>query len=107
MAREWKIIFKKISAIRKTGKKWDIAGGGRKLSPSDVFLESLGDRGTAFFCYRKAGSEKEKGEALKEIAKLNGSVIWRAETRGTVHHYHHFFPDDENLSFWSNFMKSI
>lgn len=105
MAGEWETIFREALAKPKTSKVWNIAKKKDNIQTSDVFLESLGDYGEAFLRHRKAKSENEKIKATKRILKLNESAIWKAETRGTVHHYKRFFPDDEIISFWSDLMK--
>jgi glycosyltransferase involved in cell wall biosynthesis len=105
MAGEWEAIFREALAKPKTSKAWNIAQKKNNIQTSDVFLESLGGYGEAFLRHRKAKSENEKTKAAKKILKLNESAIWKAETRGTVHHYKRFFPDDEVISFWSDLMK--
>lgn len=107
MAREWESVFKEALAIPKTSKKWNIVQKNNEISATDIFLESLGDYGEAFIYYRNAKSEDEKIKAMKRIIKLNESAIWKADTRGTVHHYNSFFPDDEYLSSWSRLMRDV
>jgi glycosyltransferase involved in cell wall biosynthesis len=92
MVREWEVIFKEISLIPKASKKWNINKKNSEISAKDVFLESLGAYGKIF-------------ADEKKIIKLGESHIWKANTRGTVHHYNYFFPNDETISLWSNLMS--
>lgn len=107
MVRKWEAIFKEVLAIPKTHKKWNIAKKNNEISAKDIFLESLGDYGEDFVYYCNAKSEDEKIKAMKRIIKFNESAIWKADTRGTVHHYNSFFPDDEYLSFWNRLMRDV
>ena len=106
MNRQWKTIFKKILTLPKTQKSWMISNK-NKLSAADVFLESLGDYGKIFTSFSQAQSKNERTETIKKISKLKQSNIWKANTRGTAHHYHSFFPNDQHLYQWSQLMKKV
>lgn len=105
MAQAWENIFKEIMAVSKNIKKWKIAKKGHAVSAMDVFIESLGDYGKDFIFYCNATSGDKKKTASKKIRKLAESINWRVKTRGTVHHYNSFFPDDRCLSACSELMK--
>lgn len=105
MVRDWEIIFKEVLAIPKTRKIWNMVKQNNEIKATDVFLESVGDYGGDFIHYLNAKSEKENRECTKKIKKLAKSAIWQAKTRGTVHHYYSFFPNDRYLSIWSQLMK--
>jgi len=105
MVKDWTKIFKEVLKIPKTRKKWKINKKNNDISAMDVFLESLGDYGEDFIHYRNAKSKDEKIKAMGKIIKLNESAIWKANTRGTVHHYNYFFPEDRHLSFLSRLMR--
>lgn len=106
MAQKWDAIFKEILVIPKNHKRWNIVKKNNRITASDIFLESLGSYGKVFIDYLDAKSEDKKIKAIKGIAKLRESAIWDAETRGTIHHYNHFFSGDKYLTFWSKLMKS-
>lgn len=106
MAREWEIIFKEALVIPKTRKIWNMVKKNKEVRAGDIFLESLGDYGKDFIFYCKAKSDKKKRKSIEKIKKLAKSANWQAKTRGTVHHYHSFFPNDRCLSIWSQLMKN-
>jgi glycosyltransferase involved in cell wall biosynthesis len=105
IVRDWNEIFKEILTIPKTSKKWEIAGKNNKISTTDIFLEALGDHGKCFVRYLNSRSKNEKEKAIRGIIKLNEIPIWRADSKGTVHHYNSFFPSDRYIAFWSKLMK--
>jgi glycosyltransferase involved in cell wall biosynthesis len=106
MIDDWKTIFWEVLKVPKMDKKWNISKKSDAILAKDVFLESLGDYGKDFVRYCDAKSDVEKKEAVKRILKLNKSPLWQADTRGTVHHYNYFFPDDLQLSDLSKIMKN-
>lgn len=104
MASDWKLIFKEMLKMPKTSKKWDLQQN-RKILPRDVFLESIGSHGKTFLDYCNAKTTLERSKPLKEIALLGQLSQWSAETKGTVHNYNDFLPNDKYLSFWSKAMR--
>ena len=102
---EWEKVFEEILALPKTARKWEIDKPDADISAKDVFLESLGEYGQEFKSYCKAVSADEKKTHTKKIKELAESPIWQAQTRGTAHHYHEFFPDDDHLAVWSRLMR--
>lgn len=105
MVQEWEAIFKEALVIPKTRKIWNILNKNNKISAKDIFLESLGNYGEDFVFYCNAKSSEEKKIAIQKIKKLAQSTNWQAKTRGTVHHYHYFFPKDDCLLRWSQLMR--
>ena len=105
MAYEWEKVFEEVLEFPKTIKKWKTSKTGLDISPTDVFLESLGDYGKDFVLYCHAESDEEKGKAIEKIQKLAESANWQSETKSTVHHYNSFFPNDPYLSAWSQLMR--
>lgn len=103
--REWTEVFERIMAFPKAVKRWNINLPKTEITANDVFLESLGQYGAPFKQYSSASNEDERNDAVKNISKLNDSPLWQSETRGTVHHYKTFFPNDTYLSTWSRLMK--
>lgn len=103
---DWENIFNEVLLnFPKTIKKWNISKEAPDLTPSDIFLEALGDYGESFIFYCNAENDEEKKIAIEKIKKLGESANWQAKTRSTVHHYNYFFPDDRYLSIWSQLMK--
>lgn len=105
MMREWEAIFKEVLTINKTSRRWPLKNSGGELSAKDVFLESLGDYGRNFISYGRARSANEKNKAEKRIAKLKTSLLWQSRTKGTVHQYRSFFPDDKTLACWGDLIN--
>jgi len=106
MIQDWGKVFEETLALPKTPKIWETSSKSEQVSAASVFLESLGDYGQSFSGYYRAKSAEDRNKAEKKIIQLAAnSVIWKAETRGTAHHYHSFFPRDEYLAFWSKITR--
>ncbi|KKM25627.1 hypothetical protein LCGC14_1593080 [marine sediment metagenome] len=118
---EWEKVFKKVLEYRKVSRKWDI--NKKEITYKDVFLESLGkyakpfiveeeNRETIKDVIKKMESETDKAVQIliesgtREIKELAKIPSWQTDTKGSVHNYHSYFPDDPNLSKWSKLMKS-
>lgn len=100
MVQEWEEIFKEILSIPKAHKKWPINKKNKDICAAEVFLESIGEYSNNFILYNKARNEKDKNKSLIKIIKLTKTANWQAMTRGTINHYHMFFPNDQCLSKW-------
>jgi len=105
MANEWNKLFDEVLDFPKTVREWKNSKKGEDISPKDVFLESLGHHGEDFVSYCNVESDEEKKSAIEKIKKLAESANWQAETRGTVHHYNSFFPNEPYISVWSQLMR--
>jgi glycosyltransferase involved in cell wall biosynthesis len=105
LAKEWKTLFEEALVMPKTKKKWLIRKNRRKITATDVFLESLGNYGNQFSDYCSAKSENKKNQALEAIVSLGKSATWQSETKGSVHQYKKIFSNDPYLSTWSKVMK--
>jgi aldehyde:ferredoxin oxidoreductase len=106
MASRWEQVFDEILSLPKTARNWRGSYRGQSVSAHRIFLESLGDYGKEFICSLQAGNEKDQEAAREGIKKLcASSYLWRSNTRGTPHHYHNFFPEDNFLKLWSGFLK--
>jgi hypothetical protein len=101
----WEDVFNELLLMPKTSKKWAINKNKSEITVKDVFLESLGSYGREFIAFCNAVTDDEKMERLQQIKKLADSPIWQAKTRGTVHHYHTFFPEDSYLAAWAKVMN--
>ena len=106
MMKEWEDLFREVAMLPKKEKTWQGACAGRDVSPAGVFLESLGPYGSEFRSSLEAKTPADRMNADRRIGDLSAaSCNWRSGTRGTVHHYHFFFPDDPYLGAWSELMK--
>ena len=105
LKQEWDKVFEEMLIFPKTAKKWEIDKSGTDISAKDVFLESLGEYGQEFIMYCNAVSDRDKEMSIITIKELAKSPVWQAQTRGTPHHYHEFFQNDEHLAAWSSLMK--
>lgn len=102
MVGAWESVFREVLDIPKTSKSWLGVFRGKRTTAAQVFCESLGDRASSFRKNLEAVGGKEKKQSLDAIRKIyETSGLWRAKTRGTPSHYHHFFPEDRLLKLWS------
>ena len=104
MSQSWRELFLETLSLPKSSKTWKVDFS-REILPKDVFLESLGKEGGVFKIYCEAAGEAEKTESIEKIKLMGKRSNWKSETKGTVHHYASFFPDDEYLSAWSLLMR--
>ena len=102
---DWEKIFNEMVDIPKTIKNWTINKKLEEISAMDIFLESIGDYRGIFDSYINAINETEKMNAIEEIKKIANSTSWQSTTKGTLHHYHSFFPNDPYIAEWSKIMK--
>jgi glycosyltransferase involved in cell wall biosynthesis len=108
MISRWESVFNEALSFPKTKRKWTGQYNGRTVSPHNIFLESLGKYGKEFRYSLNAHNEKDKNVAEDDIRKLyESSYLWRCNTRGTPHHYHHFFPEDDFLRRWSGLCADL
>jgi glycosyltransferase involved in cell wall biosynthesis len=106
MVNSWEDVFNEALSLPETERRWTGMHRGKDVSPFNIFLESLGDYGKEFVYSLKAHDEKNKKAARDDIKKLyESSHLWRSSTRGTAHHYHYFFPEDEALKCWSDLTR--
>lgn len=87
--KKWEKVLNIALKEPKTVKKWNIDK--KEITHADVFLESLGHYG------------KDFDSRVKELAQIPS---WQTETKGSVHNYNAYFPDDPHLKKWSKIMKS-
>jgi len=101
MVNKWANIFEEILKFPKITRKWKSKYNGKSTTPAYLFLESLGKYNKPFLDYCNAQDDNDKIETISKIKKMSNSSIWQARTKGTVHHYNHFFPGDKYLMEWS------
>jgi glycosyltransferase involved in cell wall biosynthesis len=89
MIEQWQHVFEDLMKKPKSERKWSGRVSGEGVSPSEVFIESLGDHVDDF------------------RANLKGtpSFNWKSKTRGTAHQYSSFSPQDKILREWSDSME--
>lgn len=104
MVNKWTNVFNEILTFPKITRKWKGKYNGKSESPANLFLESLGNYDKPFLAFCYAYKVNDKIKTRNEIVKMGKSPIWQARTRGTVHHYNHFFPGDFYLEEWSKLM---
>lgn len=105
MVKLWENVFREVMSFPKTERHWTGRYHGKRVSPAQVFVESLGEHGKEFMCDLNAHDEAGKTAASDGIRELYRSThLWKSRTRGTPHHYHSFFPEDPCLNRWSQLM---
>lgn len=105
MVNQWEKVFSETLGFPKSKRHWAGRYQGKDVSPSHIFLESLGEYGKEFLYSLNAQTRKDKKIAEEGIRRLyESSHLWRSNTRGTPHHYHYFFPEDDFLKLWSDLM---
>jgi glycosyltransferase involved in cell wall biosynthesis len=103
MIAEWEQVYEEILELPKRERKWTGRFNGDSVSPAEIFIESLGECGREFSLSLNSDHTADRtvlNESIRSLAKL--SYNWRSDTRGTAHHYHSFFPEDEYLRLWSD-----
>jgi len=96
----WERVLQIVLKEPKTPKKWRIKNR-EEITHADVFIESLGHYGNSFKDHKKWNC----GQCVTKIEELAKNPSWQTETKGSVHNYHSYFPDDPYLKKWSEMMK--
>jgi len=86
MVGEWELVFNECLTLEKRKRKWTGRYHGDAVKPVDVFFESIGEYQNTFLDYWD-------------------SPLWKSKTKGTVHHYCSFYPDDKMLQYFKNKME--
>ncbi len=94
MRRDWVKVYREVLTLPKTTKNWSVSKKNRVISAKDVFLESLGH-----------GEKIFTEGSTKKIRELGRMPVWQSTTKGTVHNYFSYFPNDKHLGRWSRLMK--
>lgn len=103
MIAAWEQVFDEMLKLPKKERRWTGRRRGKDVSAAEVFLESLGEHGRGFGLSMKAeraGERAATDAGIRDLARRSHN--WRSDTRGTAHHYHFFFPEDEHLKLWSD-----
>lgn len=104
LSQSWADRFEILLETPKTKKSWSVDNN--RIESAQVFLESLGELKTPFHEAYYAQDKKTKLYAESEIKKLKLQSNWSSKTKGTVRHYQHFFPKDNNLTAWAKMLES-
>ena len=107
---EWEKVFNEVLKYSKVSRKWEVSRGRwdinkKEITYADVFLESLGHYGGAFRYNYNAKTFADLIFSQKRIEELAHIPSWQTETKGSVHNYYSYFPDDKHLKNWSKIMK--
>jgi glycosyltransferase involved in cell wall biosynthesis len=73
---------------------------GRKLEPSEIFINSLGYESGLFELHKNATTLSERRVWSTQISSLYSSPKWTSPTKSSPAHFAHFFPDDYWLKTW-------
>jgi glycosyltransferase involved in cell wall biosynthesis len=94
LRQSWQKLFVDLLAEPKREHRWNT---GRRLSPYEVFLESLGKHAKLF-----TASEPTRSDNLCRLAL---EPTWTSESKGTPFQYAAFFPEDSRLAEICRLMK--
>ena len=97
MVQKWNNIFNELMNLPKTVKVWKTNKESGKISPIDVFFESLGNYGKDFVAYCNTSNQKEKEIFKNRIKNISKTGNWKSKTKSSVYHYLSFFPEDRCL----------
>jgi len=99
MVAEWDQVIEALLLHSKKSRKWELDKEVSGLSQIDVYLEAMGNRKEAqyFKDYNMATSDTEKNKCIRKIKKECSTGNWQSSTKGTLHHYQLFFPEDKSL----------
>ncbi len=104
--QDWGKVFETLLKSGKAVKKWPHHLSFSKITARDIFLESLGGYADLFWSYSRTRTADGKARWLEKIALLGNLPSFQAATKGSVHHYRYFFPDDPVLALWSDAMAN-
>lgn len=92
-------IYKTMMNQPKRKRYWKGTGvSSRKLSPSEMFMESLGHQGKAFRVSLSSSEPDELQQAEKEIAESSPLLVGG---EGGINQYRNYYPADPYLRLWS------
>jgi len=93
MANLWRDKFNTIYQREKTCKSSLASRFGRKLTPSEIMVESLGIYGEIFRRHLESKDPLELKIIENQIRVFGSRPEWRGPTKSTVQHYNQFFKD--------------
>ncbi|MFP3043683.1 glycosyltransferase family 4 protein [Treponema primitia] len=102
--QNWNSKFEQALTMNKRYRSWDSEN--KLLSPSMLYIESLGEYAHPLKQYLYAVSKDDREEAVKGIKKLfNTNSMFYSNNKGSVLLYLQFFPEDTILQEWANILK--
>lgn len=104
LINDWKNVFNELLELPKTKKQWLINKPKNKIMPKDILFEALENHSQPFEQYFTKSTQNEGLKQIKELAKMQ---IWQGNSKGTVHQYYTFFPEDEDLKILSEIMCDL
>ena len=102
LVRQWSSLYAEVARLPRRPRSWGQEEPGRVRGGAELYLASLGEHGADCRASRYGSPGPERVQAEKRIAGMGG--LFRARTRGTVFHYHAFFPEDPFLNLWCGLM---
>jgi len=102
---KWNVLFDKVICLDKKERIWDVDLT-PKISPSMLYVESMGEYAKPFKNYINAQNSSEKTRAAKEIKELfDTNSMFYSKNKGSVLQYLSFFPEDKYLQEWSEILN--
>ena len=105
-AHLWDRVFEKVIVMQKTKKRWGIESN--LINGHYLFVESLGEYGVDFnkYIYCKLMNDKVNlNDAILGIKKLfQSNPMFYSKSKGSVHQYLQFFPNDSYLKEWAKIL---
>jgi len=99
--REWQGLFEKAMHLDKSPRSWNKEKNG-SMTAAELYAESMGEYGTPFVEYMRAGSAAGKNEYLRQIKDLfDTNPMFYSRNKGSVLQYLRFFPEDAVLREWA------
>lgn len=102
LARSWSALYEESMQRPKRQRTWR-GSSGVEATDAEIFLASLGEYGINYTESMVTETNSSVLAADDHIA--NGNELFRSKTRGSVFHYHSFFPDDPWLNLWCGLIQ--
>jgi L-malate glycosyltransferase len=102
LARSWSSLYEESMHTQKGSRIWP-GSHGIASTDAELFLASLGEYDLDYSTSMALETSPKVFEADDRIA--NGGELFRSKTRGSVFHYHAFFPDDPWLNLWCGLIE--
>ena len=102
MVSQWSNEFVNLMNLEKHTRLSFSEKLGKRLVPSELFLESLGNYRGVFDAHRISKNELVRKQTSLQINCLQALPNWSSPSKSTATHYSKFFPDDQLLKEWSD-----
>lgn len=107
LVEEWENEFHTMLRVEKKKRYCLEQTIGKKLKPSDVFLESLGHQSALFRYHASANTSDSLSIAEAQVRCLSSLPHWSSLTKSTPTHFAQCFADDALLKCWSNLTRNF